>query len=306
MAETSHSDGNRRHQRLRRGLVGALVVLAVVAGGVAHARFTGAKAIGANAFTTSTLAAPSGLTLTGTSPVGLSWTATPSAWATGTNVYRSTSAGGATTLVSQHTPRTVTTFAETRGLGAYYYEVKAYFQNWLSAASNQVVRDSTTFVFGSTTGNTTAAECAIGAQRERDMKLGLVPTDPAETMTRTGGTGTLLFCSDPFLAGEVLTAGTTTVDAYVINTSGSTCAISATLLKNSTTLLGNGSITIPANSALQLRTWSFATTGFTATSTDRLTLYLTWQGVKACDSTDLYYDGAATPSSVTVPPITGA
>jgi hypothetical protein len=284
----------------------ALFALITVAADAATARFTNTRTNGSNTMSTATLNAPSTLTLTSGAPVGLSWTASSSTWSTGARVYRSTTAGGARTLVGTVTPRTTTTYTETPGLGAYYYEVRAYFQNWLSNASNQVLRSAPTFTFGGSTGFTTAGNCDTSSQVDRDMVQAYSPTGTAETWSRAGGVGTVNFCSDVMRAGEVLAAGTTTVDAYFVNTAGSTCQITATLYRNGTTALGSGSFTVPNQSALALRTWSFATTGFTAAAGDRLELDLVWQSVKACDSTDLHWNGASTPSSVTVPTITGA
>ena len=305
MTDRPHERAGPRSQPGRRWLIAALVVALFVAAGAAHARFNGGTTLGSNAFATDTLAPPTALTLTGTMPVALSWTPTASTYATGTNVYRSTTPGGSQALVTQLTPRTTATHTEDPGLGAYYYQVRSYFQNWLSVASNQVVRDDPTFVFKSTTGYTLSGNCYAASQRERDMEQGFVPTDPAETMQRTGGTGLLTFCSDTFTAGEALAAGNATVNLYVANTAGSTCALTVYIGRNDTVTLGTASITIPSNSALALRTLSIPITGFTAAAGDRINVLISWQSVKACDSTVLHYDGAATASSITLPTISG-
>jgi hypothetical protein len=123
-------------------------------------------------------------------------------------------------------------------------------------------------------------------------------------MVRSGGNGSLSFCSDTLAAGEVVAAGTTSVTAYVAHTHSQACTLTAYLLRNDATLLGSGTINIPTSS-LTARTWSFPTTGFTAAAGDRLNVLIVWGSSNFCNSTTMHYDGTATPSSVTVPAITG-
>jgi len=72
----------------------------------------------------------------------LSWTATPSTWATGHKVYRTANLANGYSLVATVVGRTTTTYNDTDssmkfGL-RYYYVVRAYRGAWLSADSNSV------------------------------------------------------------------------------------------------------------------------------------------------------------------------
>ncbi len=261
-----------------------------------------------NSFSAAVLAAPSGLSATYNAGVRLAWTASSSAWANGHRVYRSSSSSGPFTQVGQVAPATATTYVDSPGAGTWYYMTRAYYAtNWVSSSSNvaSIILEDPAFVFSSSSANT-GSSCDTSAQRERDMVQGYSANGPDETMTRTGGTGTLNFCSKAFGASRSLAAGTTTVTAYFGNTAGSSCQITATLSVDGTATLGSGSTTIPAGaSASTPSTWSFATTASTLSATDRLNLYLTWQGVKACDSTTLHYNAATAPSRVTMPTLWG-
>jgi hypothetical protein len=102
----------------------------------------GDSATASAAFTTTTLAAPTGLTATAgcvglaAAKVTLSWTATTSAFATGYDVYRAVGAGGSTFLVSV-SPRTTVTYVDTAVslLTQYTYTVKARYASWSKASS---------------------------------------------------------------------------------------------------------------------------------------------------------------------------
>ena len=260
---------------------------------------------------TATLAPPTNVSASG--DVSLSWTATTSTWATGTRVFRSGSSGGTYSQIAQIAGLATTTYSDSPGAGAVYYRLRSYYTgkgaNWESVNTSVVSRATPTFMFKSTTAYTgSSTTCDATAQAERDMEQGITPAGPEESHTRTGGVGTLNFCSDTFNtgvgAGQTVAAGTTTVNAYFDNTTGSTCQITADLSVNGTTSLGSGSVTISANvNTPTLFTWSFATTAHTFVAGERLNLYFNWQPVKSCASTDLFYGAAVRPSSVTVPTI---
>src|SRR4051794_40712355 len=120
--------------RRTRGLVVALCAFGLLGALSAptYGNFFKTSANASNSFSTAPFPAPTGLTLTGFTPAALSWTATSASWAAGTNVYRSTSAGGARTLMSTINGLATTTYSESPGLGAYYYEVKASYLSWLT------------------------------------------------------------------------------------------------------------------------------------------------------------------------------
>ncbi len=106
--------------------------------GASGARFTDTDGVGGNVFNTDTLAAPTSLTATVTNnDVVLNWTATATAYATGTQVLRSTTSGSGYSQIAQITPRTTVTYTDSPGAGTYYYVVRAYYQSWQSATGNE-------------------------------------------------------------------------------------------------------------------------------------------------------------------------
>jgi hypothetical protein len=82
--------------------------------------------------------APTGLTVTSTSPITLSWTAVTGA--TSYSVYRGTVTGGISTKTRLQADITVTTYTDTSAAGSttYYYQVVAVNTDGVSAGSNEV------------------------------------------------------------------------------------------------------------------------------------------------------------------------
>ncbi|HTL23247.1 MAG TPA: hypothetical protein VL281_04350 [Mycobacteriales bacterium] len=101
----------------------------------------GDSATASAAFTTTTLAAPTGLTATAgcaglaAAKVTLGWTATTSAFATGYDVYRAVG-GGASTFLASVSPRTTVAYVDTAVslLTQYTYTVRARFAAWSTAS----------------------------------------------------------------------------------------------------------------------------------------------------------------------------
>ncbi len=130
--------------RLSSGLLAVLLgaaLLLAVAPTNALGLFTGSRAVAANSISTNTLAPPTGLaaSVSGTS-VSLTWTATPSSFASGYDVLRSTISGGPYTQIAQVTPRTTLTYVDSTVTAGttYYYVLRAYYQSWLSTSTAQV------------------------------------------------------------------------------------------------------------------------------------------------------------------------
>jgi hypothetical protein len=117
----------------------------------------GDSATASAAFTTTTLAAPTGLTATAgcaglaAAKVTLGWTATTSAFATGYDVYRAVGGGastflasvspravggGASTFLASVSPRTTVAYVDTAVslLTQYTYTVRARFAAWSTAS----------------------------------------------------------------------------------------------------------------------------------------------------------------------------
>jgi hypothetical protein len=113
----------------------ALLAVPAVSGALAF--FTGTASVGSNTFNADTLDPASGLSATGGTTVSLSWTATADIYASGHRIYSSSTSGGPYSQVGQVTPRTTTTFVDSPAAGAYFYVVRAYYQNWESANSNE-------------------------------------------------------------------------------------------------------------------------------------------------------------------------
>ncbi len=82
--------------------------------------------------------APTGLTVTSTSPITLSWTAVSGA--TSYTVYRGTTSGGLATKTLLASDITVTTYTDTLASAgtAYYYQVTAVSSDGVSSPSNEV------------------------------------------------------------------------------------------------------------------------------------------------------------------------
>jgi len=73
--------------------------------------------------------------------VTLTWTASPSTFAAGYDILRSTVSGGPYSQVGTASGGATTTFADTASLGlniTYFYVIRARRTNWVSATTSQV------------------------------------------------------------------------------------------------------------------------------------------------------------------------
>jgi hypothetical protein len=117
----------------------ALLVATLVAGATAQrtlARFTDADASTVS-ISTDTLAPPTSLAATGGLSASLTWIPTVDTYATGYEVWRSTTSGSSYSQIATLTPRTVAAAVDSPGPGVYYYVLRSYFQNWRSVNSNE-------------------------------------------------------------------------------------------------------------------------------------------------------------------------
>jgi len=105
--------------------------------------FTDTAQVQNGTFGTDTLDAPTSLNATGGATISLSWTATADTYASGHRVFRSTTTGGPYSQIAEVTPRTATTYIDSPSGGTYYYVVRAFYQNWESANSNEASATST-------------------------------------------------------------------------------------------------------------------------------------------------------------------
>ncbi len=127
-------------RNLSAAAVAVAIALALVTAPVSLARYTDGVAVAAS-FAADTLAPPTAVAVPGA--IGLTatltWTITNDAYASGYNLYRSTTSGSGFILVKAVTPRGATTTTDTPLVpGTYYYVLRSYVGNWLSATSNQV------------------------------------------------------------------------------------------------------------------------------------------------------------------------
>ena len=84
-------------------------------------------------FAADTLDAPTNVRATGGTSVTVTWTATADTYATGYRVLRGTSATGPFTQVAQLPSRLTTSYSENPSSGQWWYVVRSYRQNWVSA-----------------------------------------------------------------------------------------------------------------------------------------------------------------------------
>lgn len=140
-----------RIHRLRRsiwlGLAVAAVALTLPGGQMTLALATDTETVAAT-ITADTLNPPTNLACSGlpnctvtfvTKPT-LTWTATPDTYATGYQVWRSTTSGSGYTQVASVTPQTTTTWTDNTvsALTTYYYVVRAVANSWTSVFTSQV------------------------------------------------------------------------------------------------------------------------------------------------------------------------
>ena len=131
----------------RRSIAAAALASAVVAGSIqaAFATFSNTTARSAT-YSTGVLAAPAGVgagrgacTILTSSTVVVTWTQTPSVFADGYEVFRSTTNGSGYTSIGSVTGRATTTFSDTTVAFSttYYYIVRATRNSWRSPNSTQ-------------------------------------------------------------------------------------------------------------------------------------------------------------------------
>jgi hypothetical protein len=126
--------------KLARWIVALAILSSLARVPISLARYTD-SAVTAASFTADILNPPTGLAASGalSTTATLTWTITPDAYATGYNVYRSTTSGSGFSLIKSVTPRTATTTTDSPLVpGTYYYVLRSSAASWLSAASNQV------------------------------------------------------------------------------------------------------------------------------------------------------------------------
>ena len=154
------------------------------------------------------------------------------------------------------------------------------------------------WVFGfKTTTPASGTGCLGAGLRFRDMAEGFTGGATEETYMRTAGEGRAEFCSPAITTPLTLPAGTTNVRAFMSSTAGSVCDVTATLWKG-TTQIGSPVTLAIGNGPKTERVFAVATPAITVASGDRLAVYITWEPVKACNTTYLHYGTSASLSRV--------
>lgn len=166
-------------------IVGVELVLAVLGSTVS---------VGSNAFTTTTLAAPTGPAATGGTNVVLTWTATTSTFATGYNILRSSTNGGPYSQLVQVTPRTTVTYTDNASAGTYYYVLQSYFQNWISVKTGQVTAGVSTNT-GYLSCSANAADTGGDANGYETSPANACANDSVFAVDASSGTGTSTSCT---------------------------------------------------------------------------------------------------------------
>jgi hypothetical protein len=100
------------------------------------ARFTD-SAVSVGTFSADTLDPPTALAAAGGSSVTLTWVPTVDLYATGYDVFRSSTSGSGYVLVSSVTPGTAATTGDSPAAGTWFYTLHSTFQGWSSADSNE-------------------------------------------------------------------------------------------------------------------------------------------------------------------------
>lgn len=186
-----------RSRRVRVLAAAAAACAAImISGGLAFARFNSTQSVGSNTFSTTTLAAPTGLGATGGQNIVLTWTATSSTFAAGYNVLRSTTSGSGYAQVAQVTGRTTVTYTDNPGGGLYFYVLQAYFQNWTSANSAEAHAGVTTTGLLNCGANA-AVTASSGDNNGFEVNAGnACANDGASAQDVNSGTGTQTTCTD--------------------------------------------------------------------------------------------------------------
>lgn len=139
--------------------LGAATMLVVVLGSapISLARFADSDTA-SGTFRTRQLAAPTGLSATKTTSVALAWTASSSTWASGYELFRSSTSGSGYASVKGVTPVSATATTDNPANGTWYYVMRTVLGSWSSANSNEA-----SVTLGSTPTSTGLKDCTTNA-----------------------------------------------------------------------------------------------------------------------------------------------
>ena len=280
---------------MRRLAGPALLTAALMAPTAASAAWS-ATAAGSAPVSAATLAGPGSTTLTWDPTVHVTWTASPSTWASGYRVLRGVSPTALSQLGADHAAPT--TVDDSPGAGTHYYAVVAYRDGWTSPLGTVLARDDRNYVLTGAAPTNGTTGCAT-ASSITGMRQGFPLTGTG--VSPTLGATTYSLCTETWTAGQSLPAGATTATAYVANTSNkSACSVGITVT-GGTTALGNATVSIPpGQTAATPMTWSVTTSAHAFVTGERLTVTLTPGGGQGCNNTTLRAASSTYPSKVTL------
>ncbi len=178
--------------RVRTAILPAAMLCLLLALPTAAASFNNRTSSDAGSLGSDILAPAAGLIAACGATITLDWTATADTYATGHRVLRGTTPGGPYSQIAEITPRTTVTYDDTPALGIYYYVLDAYYLNWESAHSNEVL---------ASTG--TCAPPSVG---------GLVPSSGP----KTGGTSVVISGSG-FVGATAVDFGANPATGFVVD-----------------------------------------------------------------------------------------
>jgi hypothetical protein len=151
------------------------------------------------AFATDALQPPTALAATSSGTVSLTWTPSTSGWASGYDIFRSTTSGSGYAAVGSVTPVTAAAAGDSPANGTWYYVLRTVFNNWSSADSNEA-----SVVVGVPAVTTPVAPCTSNAAETVDAGdndgyevnpgRGCVP-DGSTATDNNSGTNTTNSCS---------------------------------------------------------------------------------------------------------------
>lgn len=176
----------------------ALLVAGLASAPVSLARFTATDQVHAS-LGTNTLEAPTALGAAAGGTVSLTWTPSASSWASGYEVFRSSTSGSGYASVGTITPVTAAAAADGPALGTWYYVLRTTFHNWTSVRSNEasVVMGAppvTTALTHCTTGG--AETSAAGDNNGYETNTGRACAQDGSVATdRNSGTGGVNSCT---------------------------------------------------------------------------------------------------------------
>ena len=149
-------------------LVVALIVGALLSGSVSVslARLSDTDTAG-GAFDTDVLSPPTGPAASGGASVTLTWTATSKTWAAGYTIWRAAASAGPYSQIDTVTPRTTETYTDSPSAGTYYYQVRAFYQNWESVDAGPV-----SATVGSPPTSTGLQDCVVGSDAADTLLAG--------------------------------------------------------------------------------------------------------------------------------------